>query len=161
MKKKSPSQRLNLCLLSCSSLPPPRPSESLTLGPFIDLPDGDLAQCVGEAGAEGMSYCSLSSAARWTHGGPAYINQFCRSSHMSKQHDNPSGCYLPPPRRTVNKGSRRCRRGSCRCERAHVQFFCMHRWCTDICWSSGIDFFLKKSKSSQVVCMCCGMRYVF
>lgn len=98
--KKAPSQLLNLCRVSCRSLPPPRPSESLTLGLFIDLPDGGLARCVGEAGAVGMSWCSLSSAARWTHGGPSHINQFCRSSHMSKQHDKPPPRLLPATSRT-------------------------------------------------------------
>lgn len=115
---KAARQLLNLCRLSCSSLPPPRPSESLTPGLFIDLPDGGLARCMREAGAVGMSWCSLSSAARWTHGGPSHINQFCRSSHMSKQHDNPPGSYLPPPGRAVNKGSRIC----C-CGHEHVQLF--------------------------------------
>lgn len=129
--KKAPSQLLNLCRVSCRSLPPPRPSESLTLGLFIDLPDGGLARCVGEAGAVGMSWCSLSSAARWTHGGPSHINQFCRSSHMSKQHDKPpplaATCHLQDALST--QGSRICHCGccSCCCGHAHVQvFFCMH-----------------------------------
>lgn len=54
----------------------------------------------GEAGPVGMSWCSLSSAVRWTPGHPILI-RFAAATICPSSMINP-GCYLAPTGRTVN-----------------------------------------------------------
>lgn len=82
------------------ALPPLRPSESLTTGLFLAVLDGGLTRCAGEAGPVGMSWCSLSSAVRWTPGHPILI-RFAAAAICPSSMINP-GCYLAPTGRTVN-----------------------------------------------------------
>lgn len=92
---------LNLYSTSSASTPPPlRPSESLTTGLFLAALDGGLAQCVGEAGPVGMSWCSLSYTVRWTPGHPILI-RFAAAAICPSSVINPS-CYLAPTGCTVN-----------------------------------------------------------
>ncbi len=67
---------------------------------FLALLDGGLARCAGEAGPVGMSWCSLSSAVRWTPGHPILI-RFAAAAICPSSMINP-GCYLAPAGRTVN-----------------------------------------------------------
>ena len=56
--------------------------------------------CAGEAGPVGMSWCSLSSAVRWTPGHPILI-RFAAAAICPSSMINP-GCYLAPTGRAVN-----------------------------------------------------------
>lgn len=78
-----------------------RPSESLTTGLFLAAPGGGLARCEGEAGPVGMSWRSLSHAARWSPGHPILI-RFAAAAICPSSVINP-GCYLAPKGLTVNR----------------------------------------------------------
>lgn len=97
--KKSHLLNLYSAPLTPLALPPLRPSESLAAGLFLDMLDGGLTRCVGEAGPVGMSWCSLSSAVRWTHVHPVLI-RFAAAAICPSSVINP-GCYLAPPGRAA------------------------------------------------------------